>query len=150
MAMKRTVNVCLVSGLVGILLGSVPYAVMRLNGYELTKSVSGVSAAAPEPCCEPGIVCPMTGQPKPAEPGMMGSGAAPGQDENHNPFQQDAEGKAVKSLRERLASKATAPKAETPKGSPPNTETPKVPPPAEPPKASPAKADQPKSPAKKS
>jgi hypothetical protein len=78
-----------------------------------------------------------------AMPGMAAgsSGAAPKQDENQNPFQQDAEAKAVKSLRERLASKGTAPKAETPKAPPAKAETPKAPPP---------KADASKSPAAKS
>ena len=72
-------------------------------------------------------------------PGMMGAGAAPKQDEDQNPFQQDAEGKAVKSLRDRLAPKGAAPKAEAPKASPPKADAPKAPPP---------KADT-KSPAKK-
>jgi hypothetical protein len=51
-------------------------------------------------------------------PGMMGGAAAPKQDEDQNPFQQDAEGKALKSLRERLASKGAAPKPEAPKAPP--------------------------------
>ena len=244
--MKRMVNVCLMSGLVGFLLGSAPYAMMQLNGYEPTKSVvppSGVSAAAPGPGGGPATGCPMmaarmkemegfggprpkrdlttlvqkldllTGDvgikltaeqaaavndrlrdveksakmsdddakakhdrlmavlnenqkarleaialPQPARSGgpgmgghkpgmypgmpgcpMMGGGAPPTPDQN--PFQQDAEGKAVKSLRERLASKGTAPKAETPKAPPAKAETPKAPPP---------KADASKSPAAKS
>jgi len=227
--MKRMVSVCLASGMVGVLLGSAPYAMMRLDGYELTKSVlppSGVSAAAPGPDGGPATGCPMRaarmkemegfsgprpkrdlttlvqkldlltgdigitltaeqaaaindclmdveksakmsyydakakhdrlmavlnenqkarleaiGIPQPAGsggPGMMGGGAAPG---DQNPFQQDAEGKAVKSLRERLASKGTSPKAETSKAPPAKAETPKAPP---------AKADASKSPAAKS
>lgn len=217
MVMKRIVNLCLVSGLVGVLLGSVPYAVMRLNGYELTKPVSGESAA-PEPSGETAMICPMTGEPisglgmmggfggpqpkrdlttlvqkldlltgdigitltaeqaaavndclrdveksalmsdddaqakhdqlmavvnenqkarleaiglpQPARsdgPGMMS--ASPSLYNDKNPFRQDAEGKAVKSLRERLVSKGTAPKAETPKAPPAKAETPKAPPP---------------------
>jgi len=55
--------------------------------------------------------------------GMMGGGAAPKQDEDRNPFQQDAEGKAVKALRDRLASKGAAPKVETPKAPPPKADT---------------------------
>jgi hypothetical protein len=55
--------------------------------------------------------------------GMMGGGAAPKQDEDQNPFQQDAEGKAVKALRDRLASKGAAPKVETPKAPPPKADT---------------------------
>jgi len=43
-------------------------------------------------------------------PGMMGAGA-PKQDENQNPFQQEAEAKALKSLRDRLAPKGPADKA---------------------------------------
>jgi hypothetical protein len=62
-------------------------------------------------------------------PGMMGSGASSNQDKDQNPFQQDAEGKAVKSLRERLASKGTAPKAETSKAPPAKAEAPKAAPP---------------------
>ena len=82
---------------------------------------------------KPGMYPGMPGCP------MMGGGAPPTPDQN--PFQQDAEGKAVKSLRERLASKGTAPKAETPKAPPAKAETPKAPPP---------KADASKSPAAKS
>jgi hypothetical protein len=61
---------------------------------------------------------------------MMGGGALP-----------DAEAKAFRSLRERLASKGTAPTPETPKAPPGKTETPK---------AQPPKADASKSPATKS
>jgi hypothetical protein len=42
-------------------------------------------------------------------PGMGGAGA-PKQDEDQNPFQQEAEGKSLKTLRERLAPKANAAK----------------------------------------
>ncbi len=76
----------------------------------------------------------------PGMPGMSG-GAAPKQDEPQNPFQDEAKGKALKSLRERLGPKATAPKAETSKAPPAKTEPPNAPPP---------KADAPKNPAAKS
>ncbi len=64
-------------------------------------------------------------------PGMPGGGgmAAPQQEQKQNPFQQDVEGKALKSLRERLASKGAAPKSETPKAPPAKAETPKASPP---------------------
>jgi hypothetical protein len=61
-------------------------------------------------------------------PGMMCGGCPSNQGENPNPFQQDAKGKALKSLRERLVSKGTAPKADTPKAPPAKAETPKAPP----------------------
>jgi hypothetical protein len=81
---------------------------------------------------------------------MKGGGAAPKQDEDQNPVPPDSEGKAVKSLRERLAAKSAPPKAETAKAPPASTETQKAAPPkAEAPKAPPAKADAAKSPAKK-
>jgi hypothetical protein len=220
MAMKRTADVCLLSGLVGIMLGSVPYAILRLNGYDLTKSdspSSGASDKGPGSCGKPpmvsgprpkrdlttlvqkldlltgdigitltaeqavavndclrdveksakmsdddakakhdqlmavlnenqkarlkaielpqpggpGAICPMTGKPKPAVPGTREAGTPFWEDENQNPFQQGAGGKAVKSLHERLASKVTAPEAETPKAPPTKAETPK----AQPPKA---------------
>lgn len=66
--MKRTVDVCLVSGLVGIMLGSLPFAIARLKGYELTKSESpgsGASAQGPGSCGQPPAICPMTGGPRP-------------------------------------------------------------------------------------
>jgi hypothetical protein len=71
----------------------------------------------------------------------MAVGMAGATGENQNPFQQAAAGKAVKSLRERLASKGTAAKAETPKAPSANADTPKPPP---------AKADASKSAAAKS
>jgi hypothetical protein len=70
----------------------------------------------------------------------MGCEAAAKQGENQNPFQKDEAGKAVKSLRERFASKAVALKTDAPKAEPPRTETPKAPAP---------KADAPKGPAAK-
>ena len=219
--MKRTFDVCLVSGLVGIMLGSVPYAIMRLKGYELTKPDSPLSGASdkgpgscggppmvnrprpkrdltalvqkldlltgdigitltaeqaaavndclrdveksakmsdddakakhdqlmavlnenqkarlkaielPQPAFRggPGAICPLTGKPKPALPGTMGIGPPGWEDDSQNPFQLDAEGKAVKSLHERLASKVTAPQAETPKAPPTKAATPKGQPP---------------------
>jgi hypothetical protein len=72
---------------------------------------------------------------------------------NQNPFQEPVVGKAVKSLRERLAVNGTAAKAETPKASPPPAKavTAKAPPAkADAPKAPPAKADASKSAAAKS
>jgi hypothetical protein len=97
--------------------------------------LEAIGRLQPAPSGGPGMTCPMTGAPMPAM--MMSGGPGPTPDQDQNPFQQDAEGKALKSLRERLASKGAAPKAETPKGSPPKTETPKAPPPkAEPPKRS--------------
>ena len=66
-------------------------------------------------------------------PGMGHEDAAAKQDQN--PFQKDAEGKAVKSLRERFAPKGTAPKAETPKTPPAKAEAAK----SSPPKAAAAK-----------
>ncbi len=70
------------------------------------------------------------GMPGMGGPGMgksgMGGPGAPKQDPDQNPFQQDAQGKALKSLRERLAPKAGAdapkPSAEAPK---PSAEAPK-------------------------
>ena len=105
--------------------------------------VEAIGLPRPAPSDGPGMGAEMPGMAggMPGGPGMMGGEAAPGEDENQNPFQQDAEGKAVKSLRQRLASKAAAPKAETPKPPPAKAETPK---------ASPAKADASKSPAAKS
>jgi len=236
--MKRTFDVCLVSGLVGIMLGSLPYAIMRLKGYDLTKSdspSSGASDNGPGSCGGPPMVnrprpkrdltalvqkldlltgdigitltaeqaaavndclrdveksakmsdddakakhdqlmallnenqkarlkaielpqpagggpgiCPMTGKAKPARPGMMGAGPPGWEDESQNPFQQDAEGRAVKSLHERLASKMTAPEAETSEVPPTQAETPKAPPTkAESPKAQPPETDASKTPA---
>jgi hypothetical protein len=54
-------------------------------------------------------------------PGMSGCGAAAMSEESQNPFQHDAEGKAVKSLRGRLTSKGTASKADTPKSPAPKS-----------------------------
>lgn len=65
-----------------------------------------------------------TGPLMPGVPGP-GSGDAAKQDEKQNPFLEDAEGEAIKSLRERLASKKTASKVETPKL---KNSTPKAPP----------------------
>jgi hypothetical protein len=68
-------------------------------------------------------------------PGMGGEAAPMNQDQGQNPSQkEDALGKAVRSLRERLASKRTAPKslpakAETSKTPAAKAETPKAPPP---------------------
>ena len=80
---------------------------------------------------------------------MGGMGAAK-RDEDQNPFSQGTEGKALKSLRDRFASKGAAPKVETPKAPPPKAETPKAPPAkAEAPKAAPPKPEATKTPAKK-
>ena len=62
--MKRTVHICLMSGLVGLFLGSVPYAIMRLKGYDLTKPdspSSGASDKGPGSCGGP----PMVSRPRP-------------------------------------------------------------------------------------
>ena len=228
--MKQTIYVGLLSGVAGILLGSGPYAMMRMDGYELTKPGSPSSdsseakAAMPGPASGGGMCSMManrlkelegSGEPRPKRdlaalvrkldlltgdigitltaaqaaaindclkdvekpakmsdndatakqdrlmavlnekqkasleaiaipkrptsggpakdgpmpggPGMMSSGPAPQADEDQNPFQQDAEGKALKSLRERFASKGTAPKAEAAQGAPAKAETPKAP-----------------------
>jgi len=78
-------------------------------------------------------------------PPEVSTGSASNQQKDQNPFQQDAEGKSLKSLRDRLAAKGTAPKAEAPK-----SETPKIPPAKmEPTKATPPKADALKSQAAK-
>jgi hypothetical protein len=236
MAVKRTIDVCLVSGFVGIMLGAAPYAVLRLKGYDLTRpassaeasekgtgscsggppmgnkprpkrdltalvqklnlltgdigiTLSAEQAAAVDDCLRdveksakmsddeaqakqeqlmalldadqkahlkaielpqpafrggPGAaICPLTGQPKPARPG---SGPPEAVDENQNPFQQASEGKALKSLHERLAAKEAAPLAETPKDPPPQAGTPEAAPTkAEMPKAQPPEADASKS-----
>jgi hypothetical protein len=101
----------------------------------------------------PGMGGPGMGGPGmggPGMPGMKGGGAAPKQNEDQNPFQQDAEGKAVKSLLQRFAAQSAPPKAEPAKAPPATTETQKAAPPkVEAPKAPPAKADAAKSPAKK-
>jgi hypothetical protein len=82
---KRTVSIWLVSGLVGILLGvSAPYAVMRLEGYELTRTpaptASAMAMGMPGMGMAGGGMCPMTGQPKGEMKGApgMGGGPAPG------------------------------------------------------------------------
>jgi len=105
--------------------------------------VEAIGLPRPAPSDGPGMGAEMPGMAggMPGGPGMMGGEAAPEQDEKQNPFQQDAEGKAVKSLRQRLAPKATPPKTETPKPPPAKAEIPKPPP---------AKADASKSPAAKS
>ncbi len=93
-----------------------------------------------------GSSCPMSAGGHGSSCPMSAGGAASTQGDNQNPSLQDAQAKAFKSLRERLASKGPAPKAETLMA-----QTPKAPPAkTEPPKASPAKTDQPKSPTKKS
>lgn len=246
--MKRTVDICLVSGLVGIMLGSSPYAIMRLKGYELTRSdspSSEASAKVPGSCGQPPTICPMTGGPrpgtvskprpkrnlttlvqkldlltgdigitltaeqaaavndclqdveksakmsddeakakheqlmavldenqrtrlaaieipqpaggpglmwpttgKPKPAGMMGGGPPVWEDESQNPFQQAAEGKALKSLHERLVSKVTAAQAETPPAQPAQAKTPPAAPTrAETPKAQPPEDVASKSPA---
>jgi hypothetical protein len=60
-------------------------------------------------------------------PCMMGGGVAAKQNEPPNPCLQDAEAKAFRSLRERFASKGTAPKAETPKAPPARADVSKSP-----------------------
>ncbi len=242
--MKGTIKICLLSVVVGILLGSGPYAMMRMDGYEFTKpgpssseanaataapasgggmcsmmaarlkelegtgeprpkrdlaalvrkldlltgdiaiTLTAAQAAAIKDCLKdvekpakmsdddatakqdrllavlnekqkasleaialpkraasggPGKGGPMPGGPgmtssgpgmggsMPPGPGMTSSGPAPQADEDQNPFQQDAEGKALKSLRERFASKGTAPKAEASQDPPAKPETPKAP-----------------------
>jgi hypothetical protein len=110
----------------------------RLFDENQKARLNAIDLAPPQPSMDPDAA--------PGMPGMSG-GAAPKQDKDQNPFQQDAQGKSLKSLRERLASKGTAPKAETPKSPPAKAETSKASPPkAEAPKAPPAKAETPKAP----
>jgi hypothetical protein len=75
---RGQVNVWMASGVVGALLGiAVPYAGLRLAGYELTVPAvtsPGAKAAESASCAQPGKICPMTGKPLEGDAPGMGTG----------------------------------------------------------------------------